>query len=696
MDMYFHDGRKNVGFTLIEVLISLIIVVVGVVAVLQLQGVFFNTVSDAEKRAVAYRLAETKLEELRGYDSRTIFYTDIVDSSEAVMPIPNVEYTIDVNVENYIASGGSLTLTASASLTEVKEVDVTVSWNSGSVALSSVALSSMIANIEPNVSPLLGLGNIGGETPDVDYSAGQAPDVIAIKVGDDKLKETSKPLPEIKSKNRSTVVQFETVTYRDSTTKQLVKDDFLTVNCTCTFNGTATITTPYHYDLSVFNDKYTLNLVAGKQVSAPTGVPKTGVNQSDQFCTRCCAGHHDATDPSVYAAESIPSFNGTGNHDHYNFSATGTKPDVTLSGPVASGDYLEACRFVRVDGIYRLVPDWNMIALNAMPRSILVSSASSSLSTYQDYVVAKVQAEAFGLMGAASGSDVSIAASQGASSEQSLAASLAAASAYTTISGEQTQFLSRAIYLDDMTYDQDWVDLMTSAAASSAWLSSGTWLEFVPFNELNTTLLTTWKSASDSVATVTSDDVNETIEDGTDFYIVFSRGVVEGGSTAGSTAIMAVSKTDNTGVLGNTYADVPQVPAGTDHAGFDNRITDGVSEMTASVEVTNNLCTSECIVAGIIPIKITGNTDTADLLALDLDVSATNDISCTLDDLTDDTIATLVLETGQMRYRCSVTASGGVASGNVTLLSEASTLQTKSYNIAGGVGGHVDFDLVTP
>lgn len=100
--------------------------------------------------------------------------------------------------------------------------------------------------------------------------------------------------------------------------------------------------------------------LATKTVGYPSDINKvddrydsTKTTQSP-LCTACCRDHHDKDGEPSYRPY-IASF--TGNHPHY-----------TASGAVAGANdtYVESCRMQRVDGYWRVVPDWLLVDLAPM------------------------------------------------------------------------------------------------------------------------------------------------------------------------------------------------------------------------------------------------------------------------------------------------------------------------------------------
>ena len=73
--------RPKSGFTLLEILITLIIFVLGVVAITGLFGTGLVSSADAEDTAIAMNLAQRRMEEIRNLD----FDTGIVSEAKAAV-----------------------------------------------------------------------------------------------------------------------------------------------------------------------------------------------------------------------------------------------------------------------------------------------------------------------------------------------------------------------------------------------------------------------------------------------------------------------------------------------------------------------------------------------------------------------------------------------------------------------------------
>lgn len=115
---------KRHGFTLLEVLISLIILSVGIIAIVRALSTGVFTFSNAENINLALNIAQAKMEEIKN-----TAYAGISDSSPTSDPV-FPRFSVRVNVTE-----------AAVPL----EVEVLVNWNEKGTT-DSVSLKTLVAN----------------------------------------------------------------------------------------------------------------------------------------------------------------------------------------------------------------------------------------------------------------------------------------------------------------------------------------------------------------------------------------------------------------------------------------------------------------------------------------------------------------------------------------------------------------------
>jgi prepilin-type N-terminal cleavage/methylation domain-containing protein len=161
------------GFGLLEVLITIVVLGVGMIALAKLQGILLQESSYAKARSVALNLAQGKLEDLRSFarlkavGNGTFAYAEIgegntggVENVDGSLAIPNGEVTVSnvaynrtwTVVSYYYCAENQPPSTSNCSPSkpypDFKVVKVTVTW-AGLDGTQSVELGSAISASEP-------------------------------------------------------------------------------------------------------------------------------------------------------------------------------------------------------------------------------------------------------------------------------------------------------------------------------------------------------------------------------------------------------------------------------------------------------------------------------------------------------------------------------------------------------------------
>lgn len=163
-----HDTR---GFSLIEVLIALAVLAVGFAAVAKFQATVFKYSAGAKERAIAARLAEEKIADLRHYEtlavaaSGMVSYRDIGTNTGGTFPngtvtISNVDYGRSWTVANYYYPNtglspvygmtGTTTVPSPApAYPPFKLATVTIQWTDQNNDTQSVEIGTIISAHDP-------------------------------------------------------------------------------------------------------------------------------------------------------------------------------------------------------------------------------------------------------------------------------------------------------------------------------------------------------------------------------------------------------------------------------------------------------------------------------------------------------------------------------------------------------------------
>jgi len=132
--------RPALGFTMIEVLITLLILSGGLLALASFQGVIFGANAISIQRSEATMLAEQKIDEFRAYRDLST-YASIVTGSDSVTSGSAV-YTRSWVVTGYASPAR-------------KQITLNVSWTDSTNDLQSVKLDTVIASNDPKLTGAL-------------------------------------------------------------------------------------------------------------------------------------------------------------------------------------------------------------------------------------------------------------------------------------------------------------------------------------------------------------------------------------------------------------------------------------------------------------------------------------------------------------------------------------------------------------
>ena len=134
---------KQRGLTLVEVLITILVIAIGVLALTRLQRNLWHHNSLLTQRDMALFLAQKKIEELRGYETINtavgkFAYQDIVTGTETTI-VSNTSYTISWNITDNVNPF-------------YKTVAVATNWSDNRGGSHTINLTSIINRMDPIVA----------------------------------------------------------------------------------------------------------------------------------------------------------------------------------------------------------------------------------------------------------------------------------------------------------------------------------------------------------------------------------------------------------------------------------------------------------------------------------------------------------------------------------------------------------------
>lgn len=566
------------GFSLLELVIGLFIFATGMLALASLQGQLTRSQADAAVRSVATNIAEEEIEWMRGFglidsdpDSSIPAYEDIQDRTFTVTR-GNMNYTVSFEVTDYyydLATDQFGTANPENLLvSDFKEVNVIVSWGatpdfriSESQNISAVDIGTGNVQFNTLISSVTtqGSGRTTTQTenesllPDVSYTPGALPDIVSLRLGNSRFKESTSPVPRVYRTEETVETRFDVITYSqtDAGATYLRREEFIGVSCECEMQAApADVEQGGRLPTTWAADEYQKGELAIK----PKGVSTS--NQQSIYCNECCRDHHDMTattgdtaaalyDPFRASADYWDSGPFQGDHKHYGRSSTG---NLVLAQSV--GDhYVEACRMVRVDGFMRVGQDFRQEGRNAFPENFL--DETSEVEDYSDWITSSTDLFEDALSGDYESTPLTLPEAP----KQPAANGLPTTTSIPTAIGAVTQQLrSRGVYIDYMRDDlRTAIDCLralpdgaTASDCDSETIkfdknSSTNYLEIIPFFDVQLTWLNRW---SESPANRPIDTTNEPVL--TDN--VHSRGVASNPSGSGASNVYASGHRGNLGL----------------------------------------------------------------------------------------------------------------------------------------------------
>jgi type IV pilus modification protein PilV len=489
-------GKPISGFALLEVMIAIVIFSIGLIALASMQGKLTRYASAAKQRTWAMNIAEDQIENMRAFVSLASIgtaacsvdpgsYEDLDDCGTAVTAaLGELTYGVTWDVTPYVMVDdpvvtGEAIIDETAANPDFKLITVTVAWTDQAGDVQEVQLSDIIEATSAYNAALLIADTDDSATPSVPFNPSDFPDSVPIDLGSGLSKLTSTPEPRITNDGVNVSTDFEVITYTNDGLTIDRREEFEVVNCICELNSSASLgREPTYWD----GEQYQL----GAEVTKITGVPSTeseGINLKQPFqCDVCCRDHHDSASSTIkydpWRNEAADSF---GNHAHYNI----VNGEFVLADS-SSTTYLEACRLIRVDGFMQVATDLSLENFVVMPEDFLTSNVEAYSSSILNFASNFID-----------GVGNNISAYPGTTPAPVYNLGVPVPDVDFGDSTDQRQLSGRAIYIDFMQDDllKKVLCLRSDGWDFSSFCDTGadpSWIDIMPFFELNTTSLATW------------------------------------------------------------------------------------------------------------------------------------------------------------------------------------------------------------
>lgn len=511
------------GFTLLEIMIAILIVSIGLAALANLQGKLTRYSAIAKQRTLAMNLAEQQIETMHSFNTMAGTGASACTTEQSgfddlescldgsTVSAGNMQFNLSWKIDQFVQNSDGTTEVfnpeSGVLRPDLKLATIKVEWTNGQGATQGVELVDII-----DATSIFNTGRVMARVdsnlpPRTLFNPEDFPGVVEIAIGSDKIKGSTTPKPKIENRGNNVITTFDVVTFLRTGTDAYLqrREEFKVANCICTMDpGLGTGRAPTWWN----GTEYSL----GEELSKRTGSVSANESGQPAACEMCCKDHHDSSNASVkydvfrapYSGES-ESIDITGDHAHYSID-NGTKV-LAQEGD----DYLEVCRFIRKDGFFEVTTDLALENLDLVKESFPVNYNDSYSTSVIDFVTD------FSSLISLPGYPSTRPGGNYSSSAPGVMLNNA---------GMIVPAMSRGIYVDYMTDDlvkkiqclQDNGNGSYSDFCNV--LKDPTWLEILPFFDVDLTSLSNWNRGSTAI-TVSNSPISD-IESSR-----FSRGVIE-------------------------------------------------------------------------------------------------------------------------------------------------------------------------
>ena len=588
MARYPASRRLRGGFSLLEVLIAVLVLATGLIALAALQGALARGSAESKVRGRVAAMLTARMDALRsgGYGllaDGTVTQTSTNGDCDDASP----DATDWIDCTRLQANLGSLTATQTVAtwygaagfatpppnpqdprVAQFKRVTLGASWTDAAGDAHQVAETS-------DISPLALTNFLVPPPQDIATSAGNGPLVrtadpatagvipIALGEGDDGAQAaTSNPTPElVGQKNNQKVVgtRFTVLNYTPADVGGVViqkRFENEVVKCACRFGAGGT-NLPEIYRTAQWpavwtGERYDLYRLASEATApgqAASSGPRPDVKDSESpLCQECCRDHHDgdASDVARFDPERRDN-----SHGKFDFNGTAL---VAAS----SGNYVDACRVIRVDGFWRTAADmyarqFGLLETTSDGSGVAAKSGvptSSAVNAYTGFVKTYL-AQYTGTTGNAPGNAQSL-------FDAVAALNVPAAINIATASNSDYRYLhGRGLYVDYLEdkartkLQQVLADTGTDGLCPSGRSAEDCVMPYLPFVTANLTEIASWLASDTSILTVNSGNLLSTCTDGTSPCPQFPSGGRTIGKAPGNANNTASMRLSNSGVAVN-------------------------------------------------------------------------------------------------------------------------------------------------
>lgn len=521
--MTLHRATRSRGFSLIEILVAVVILATGLLALTALQGTLTKASAEAKVRGRVAAFVAGRMETLRNGPYAAIASgSDTCASTTAPDWVP-ASVCSDASLGSFSATQTVTTWAGNAGFVEgasptdpdeaqFKRVTLIARWTDSTGRGHSLRSVSDISPLgfTANLIPPPEAEGIGGANPKVRQRLSSVvnPGMIPVALGDGSSSAASNPKPELKGSNQNQVItatKFNVLTYVPSGTTAVIQKRFENeiIKCSCKYGAAGTgfanlgeIYRTAQWPAIWTGDRYDV-YAPDPSVPAPgqakVSGQKSGVTQS-ALCMECCRDHHDtaASGSAKFDPERIAAGGGVSKYD----------ASLVEVSDTISGDYVNACRVIRVDGFWRVAADTYSRQMGLLETETVSGAkaktglpTSTAKTAYETFVKDYLDAYT-GTTGAAPSG------AQGMFDDNSRGLNQPNQVIIATASNADYRYLhSRGLYVDYLEADARVAVADAIAGCSNL---ADCILPKLPFTTINVTELAKWTASVPSIITVNS------------------------------------------------------------------------------------------------------------------------------------------------------------------------------------------------
>lgn len=378
--------RGNSGFSLLEVLVAVVLLATGLLALAALQSSLARNSADAKVRSRVIALLAADMDQQRSSaygtvsslgapitavnpDCSDLSVLNTVEVAACEAGVGNL--TFNRTVTTYGGNAGGTAFAAGAPVApnkaEFKRIEVTATWTDAGGQVHTANMRTVLSSLALDVNNPI-VDNDSGNSPPPGPVVRQASPVTAgmipIALGNGDSTAASNPTPELVGKNNNLTLvgtRFNVLTYTPTDNNLAIIQQRIeteVIKCKCQYGAGGSnlgeiyrtsqwpaVWTGKRYDVYMPDS---LAPAPGQQYAAG---PKAGVTQS-ALCQECCRDHHDNANDTTNARFDPEAPSSV--YQKYDLNGSG---NLVAVNNTTSADYVDACRIVRVDGLWRTAAD---------------------------------------------------------------------------------------------------------------------------------------------------------------------------------------------------------------------------------------------------------------------------------------------------------------------------------------------------